>query len=637
MMSMNTLPEAHPSWEALAAFDLGQLADGAWSTVVEHLAHCEKCSKLLDTVPDDGFVRGLRISKSPADKTELADELPDALVAHPRYRVLELLGRGGMGAVYKAEHLLMERLVALKVLNPGVVNRSMALERFFREVKALARLSHPNIVTAFDAEQAGDTLFLVMEFVEGESLDRVLRRSGMLPVGLACNWIRQAALGLQFAFEQGLIHRDLKPANLLLTPQGQIKILDFGLARLRGDTRPDATRTPDGVVLETPAYVAPEQARAPQTADIRADLYSLGCTWYEMLAGRPPLVGSTILQQLLAHQEQTPPPLAQFRSDLPAATVAIVERLLAKDPAARFPTPQELLQTLTPDAVAAPSPPAASRKWTGLAVAAVVAAVGLALALTFGPRWFRGEDPGGPPGAAPSAAQKERTPAGLNPGDSKPSGREQAVAWIKEHGAVGRARVLAEDHNRLLEDKLTKGNAFILRLGQGLVQSGRPTWLGGRHHDFFVFELPAEPLGAADYDAVLRITAEQSQEFHAQPPVLLSELQIDDKHSLSGDRNLTGSASYQTAAPVSGMLAFRLTFMLGSTTRTHYELLEDTGLTGAGRLSFSFSPLNSDVNPWAGRTVLFIDLCSLDRPNSKSKALVLSNTLADLVRVRDAK
>src|SRR5205807_7459616 len=150
---------------------------------------------------------------------------------HPRYPVLELLGSGGMGAVYRAEHRLMERHVALKVINPGLMDKPALVERFRREVKAAARLIHPNIVHAYDADQAGSTHFLVMEYVEGISLAQQIQEHGPLPVIEACDYIRQAALGLQHASECGMVHRDIKPHNLMLTPAGQVKILDFGLAR----------------------------------------------------------------------------------------------------------------------------------------------------------------------------------------------------------------------------------------------------------------------------------------------------------------------------------------------------------------------------------------------------------------------
>src|SRR5262249_26297230 len=240
--------------------------------------------------------------------------IPRELVNHPRYRILSVLGAGGMGVVYKAEHQLMERPVALKVISSRLMGDPAMVERFRREVRSAARLFHPNIVTAYDAEQAGDTHFLVMEFVEGTSLDRVVARDGPLPVIRACEYIRQAALGLEHAFEHGMVHRDIKPQNLMLAPAakgrpwGLIKILDFGLARLAevggvpssvssGLDRSGARRaeamgagsdalTETGAVVGTPDYIAPEQIRDPHTADIRADIYSLGCTLYFLLTGK---------------------------------------------------------------------------------------------------------------------------------------------------------------------------------------------------------------------------------------------------------------------------------------------------------------------------------------------------------------
>ncbi|MFO0967535.1 MAG: serine/threonine-protein kinase [Gemmataceae bacterium] len=347
---------AHPSWEEWATFDLGRASDDAWSVMAEHLETCESCNSLIDTVPRDHFVRGLSArpvaggtATGAADDSLVdagAGDVPAALRGHPRYRVLEPLGAGGMGAVFKAEHILLGRLVALKVLHPNQRGRKAAVERLAREVKALARLSHPNLVAALDAEQSGDALFVVMEYVEGETLDRIIRRSRTLPFTLACDWIGQATLGLQYAFEHGLVHRDLKPSNLLVTPQGQVKIVDFGLARLIDEDNAGSAQTPDDAIVGTPAYTAPEQARTPKAADIRADLYSLGCTWYEMLTGQPPFSGATALEQLLAHQDQSPRPVTQWRSDVPTAVDAVFARLLAKDPSGRFGTPEEFLQTL---------------------------------------------------------------------------------------------------------------------------------------------------------------------------------------------------------------------------------------------------------------------------------------------------
>src|SRR5262249_5313297 len=185
------------------------------------------------------------------------------------------------------------------------------------EVKAAAKLSHRNIVTAFDAEQAGETHFLVMEFVEGTTLGRIVEKKKQFPVAHACEYIRQAAQGLQHAFEQGMVHRDIKPQNLMLTPKGRIKILDFGLARFVSESAKDSGLTALGAVMGTPDYMAPEQAQDAHKADIRSDIYSLGCTLHCLLRGRPPYPEGTGIQKILAHLEQPPPLLLNFRDDVP--------------------------------------------------------------------------------------------------------------------------------------------------------------------------------------------------------------------------------------------------------------------------------------------------------------------------------
>jgi tRNA A-37 threonylcarbamoyl transferase component Bud32 len=285
--------------------------------------------------------------------------VPPALAGHPRYQVLGLLGAGGMGAVYKARHRLMERTVALKVINKRLTGDSAWVERFRREVQAAARLAHPNIVTAHDAEQAGDTHFLVMEYVPGVNLAEVVKKKGPLPVAHACHYARQAALGLQHAHEKGMVHRDIKPHNLMLTTKGRIKILDFGLARFASESGPAPPASPGGLsklgpltqagaVMGTPDYIAPEQATDARTADTRADLYSLGCTLYYLLTGRPPFAKGTALQRILAHAEQTPEPVTAYRPDVPAELAAVLERMMAKDPAQRFQTPAEVASALAP-------------------------------------------------------------------------------------------------------------------------------------------------------------------------------------------------------------------------------------------------------------------------------------------------
>jgi hypothetical protein len=253
-----------------------------------------------------------------------------------------------MGVVYHAEQMLMNRPVAIKVISKTLLERSDTLERFQREVVAAAKLIHPNIVTAYDAERAGDLHMLVMEFVEGQSLDQVLRRRGPLPVVHACVYIRQAALGLQHAHEQRMVHRDIKPQNLMLTPKGRVKILDFGLAKLVSENRQQSALTALNAYMGTPDYSAPEQATDARKADIRADIYSLGCTLYCLLAGRPPFREQTAVQTILAHLEKEPPRLTALRSDIPEELWALVARMLAKQPAQRFQTPGEVAQALLP-------------------------------------------------------------------------------------------------------------------------------------------------------------------------------------------------------------------------------------------------------------------------------------------------
>jgi WD40 repeat protein len=350
----------HPSAEQLPAFALGLLDPEQTAAVERHVAGCDSCCLALQAVPDDGLVRRLRQAAStrsdglphPAATLSLsgtpAPALPPELAAHPRYQVEKLLGVGGMGAVYRAYHRVMGRPVALKVINQILTTKPAMVERFAREGKAAARLSHPNIVTAFDAEQAGPTHFLVMEYVEGTDLGRLVAEQGPLAVDRACDYVRQAALGLQHAFENGMVHRDVKPHNLMLTPGGQVKILDFGLARFASEAASEAGVTASGTVLGTVDYIAPEQADNAHQADIRADIYSLGCTLYHLLAGRPPFPTGTPIQKVMAHIEKEPPPLTEHRNDLPEELMLVLERMMAKDPARRYQTPAAVAEALRP-------------------------------------------------------------------------------------------------------------------------------------------------------------------------------------------------------------------------------------------------------------------------------------------------
>ncbi len=270
------------------------------------------------------------------------------------HELLREIGRGGMGVVYLARQRMLDRLEVLKVMNESLVRDSEAAERFLREIRAAARLHHPNIVTAYSASMVDRTLTFAMEYVEGVDLAKLVAARGPLPIGEACHYAREAALGLAHAAEAGMAHRDIKPSNLLVTSRGgrvTLKILDFGLAKATQETAGASGLTLAGQFLGTPDYIAPEQARDAATADSRSDIYSLGCTLYFMLAGAPPFQGN-VLAVLRSHESDAAKPLSNIRGELPAELDAILTRMLAKYPAERFSTCQDVAAALAPFAAA---------------------------------------------------------------------------------------------------------------------------------------------------------------------------------------------------------------------------------------------------------------------------------------------
>jgi hypothetical protein len=381
--------EVHPSVEELSAFTLGSLDEETQVSIEAHVAECTSCQERAAVAPDDTLLELLRSAHTytsrgaetfvepaaqmhtpvvlsavaeteglapaaPAEsgRPKVPDAVPPELAGHSRYRVIRLLGAGGMGAVYEAEHLVMQRPVAVKVINRAYTGNAEALDRFRGEVRKAARLSHPNIVTTYDAEDAGDTRFLVMEYIEGTDLGRLVHERGPLDVDRACDYVRQAALGLQYAFEKGMVHRDLKPHNLMLMASpvpsgpGVVKILDFGLAHFASEAAPAACRTGTGVVLGTVDYIAPEQADNAHQADIRSDIYSLGCTLYHLLAGQPPFPTGSPIQKVMAHVEKKPQPLTELRNDLPEGLMPVIDRMMAKKPNRRYLKPIEVANAL---------------------------------------------------------------------------------------------------------------------------------------------------------------------------------------------------------------------------------------------------------------------------------------------------
>jgi serine/threonine-protein kinase len=263
-----------------------------------------------------------------------------------KYKLLGLLGTGGMSSVYLAEHVLMQRRVAIKVLPQSRVDDSSYLARFRREAQAVAALDHPNIVRAYDIDNDGKNHFIVMEYVEGRDLQATVKADGPLDYETAAEYIRQAAEGLQHAHDSNLIHRDVKPANLLLDNRGTVKILDMGLARFTDEANASLTRIHDENVLGTADYLAPEQAKDSHTSDRRADIYGLGCTLYYLLTGHPPFREGTLAQRILKHQTEPPPSIYEDRPDAPPDLVDVCMRMMAKQPGARYQTAGEVADVL---------------------------------------------------------------------------------------------------------------------------------------------------------------------------------------------------------------------------------------------------------------------------------------------------
>jgi serine/threonine protein kinase len=359
----------HPTPQELTAFGLGKLPQHAAAAVAAHLESCPACRKVVAGVKADSFLEKVRAAgpagssfppslvqpgnapksaSRPAIPNVPCPDVPPELARHPKYLILRELNRGGMGIVYQARHKEMGRQIVIKVVNRALLDRPDSLDRFRREIRAAAQLLHPNIVTAYDAEQIGDTHMLVMEFVPGQSLAEVLEKKGPMPVEKACRYVRQAAAGLHHAYKHNMVHRDIKPSNLMLTPQGQVKILDFGLAKIVSESGSRSGLTEYDAYMGTPEYSAPEQALDAAKADIRADIYSLGCTLYCLLAGRPPFREDTAMKTALAHIEKQPQPLTELRPDVPERLWRVIARLLAKEPKLRYQKPSEVMLALAP-------------------------------------------------------------------------------------------------------------------------------------------------------------------------------------------------------------------------------------------------------------------------------------------------
>lgn len=336
----------------------------------EHAACCAQCGDMLgeleqEIVKLDPMLRLAKLEPEPylaepqcraaverAERCGIDPALPglrEAPAALREYRLLEKVGAGGMGDVFKAFHIRLERMVALKILPAARLSTPQALERFQREVRAAGRLDHPCIVRATDAGEVDGLHFLVMDFVDGLNLSQLVRRVGPLSVADACELVRQAASGLDHAHEQGLVHRDIKPSNLMLSTAGQLKILDLGLARWQQEPSHGGDLTVSGQIVGTLEYMAPEQFDEPQTVDTRADIYSLGCVLFHQLTARAPYARQdypSTYQLMAAHGNQPLPELATMRCDVPAELAALLDRMLAKRVGDRYAAPRDVADAL---------------------------------------------------------------------------------------------------------------------------------------------------------------------------------------------------------------------------------------------------------------------------------------------------
>jgi|GEM_PF-1745269 len=357
--------EPCPSDDDILAYLPDEHSGPTAESIAAHLATCVICQSRVSTLR-----QRLSDLQPPARPTERAtaandepsrSERPTVVLREikprlPRrlneYELVEPIGRGGMGLVYRARHVLLQRTVAIKVLLHLALADEKAVRRMRRESAAAGRVQHPNIVYATDAGESDGVHFLVMEFVQGIDLSKLVAVANPLSVADACEIMRQAALGLAHIAKCGLVHRDLKPSNMMLASDGTVKILDLGLALLREEQLNDGeTPTQSGYLLGTADYVAPEQLLDSHDADVRSDLYSLGCSLFKLLSGQAPFGGSehgSVARKLTAHQHDAPPAIAELRPDVPPEVAAVLDRLLAKRPGDRFQTPMELVEALTP-------------------------------------------------------------------------------------------------------------------------------------------------------------------------------------------------------------------------------------------------------------------------------------------------
>jgi serine/threonine-protein kinase len=333
-------------------------------------AQAEELRPLVQNLADRRALAGELIRRdwlTPYQANQILTDNHEHLVLGS-YRLRERIGEGAMGQVYKAWSLKLERIVAVKMIKKEMVSLPKAMDRFRREVETASQLKHPNIAFVRDADDIDGRVFLVMEFIDGFNLSQRVKEHGAVPIPDAVEYIRQAALGLQHAFERGIVHRDIKPANLMVTmtkvdeePRPLVKILDFGLARYEIEHENSTRLTQVGMMLGTIDYVAPEQATDSRSADIRADIYSLGCALFYLITARPAFLGNSVVEKLGPRVTGEAPPIRAVRPEVDSGLEAVLLKIMARLPEDRYQTPIEVAEALAPYAGTAAPVPAAPR------------------------------------------------------------------------------------------------------------------------------------------------------------------------------------------------------------------------------------------------------------------------------------
>jgi len=545
-----------PNREQLSEYLAGRLSEEASEAIAAHVETCPDCAAAIETIEegDDTLIARLRdpsawnpYAKEPECRAAMAQakammDRPGRGAVLGEYELLEELGRGSMGRVYKARHAKLDRLAAVKILPQGRAADARAIARFEREMQAVGRVVHPNIVQAYDAREIDGIPVLIMEYVAGLNLAHVVRRLGRVPVAESCELIRRTALALDCAHRHGLVHRDVKPSNIMLTDAGDVKLLDLGLARLDLGAS-DGEMTHADHVIGTPEYMAPEQAADGRTADVRADIYSLGRTLFKLLTGRVP--HSDLGRYTAANDPDVP-----AASDLPAGLAAVLNRMTARNPGERFATAAEAAAALGPwcagadlgalsrraaeaegrlesadataafgsrtaDAVAGPSPRPRARGWKFVTAAACVLLLvggsvvwlGILLnapkdAVSAAERAEMQESRAAPANAAAAAPPAETAAATLPPTPNAPTTNTDLLkklryAWKKGQAFVYRVRIVGDRGNDLenrsgLVTYTVKSNQYDeIHLAmksdmqcESTVRPSRYTLLPGRHVGF---------------------------------------------------------------------------------------------------------------------------------------------------------